>query len=357
MKNISINLKDVSYNIFIEEGLLNKLGSLFKQNFKSKKVVIVTDDNVNKYYGDKVLEQFTLNGFDTHKIVLKHGEKSKSLSVAEQIYGELVEFNINRDSMLVALGGGVIGDLTGFVASTFLRGIKYVQIPTSLLAQVDSSVGGKVAVNLNQGKNLVGSFYHPSAVFIDPIVLNTLEKRFFSDGMSEVIKYGCIKDEVLFNRLDNNIATPDNEKFMEEIIYTCCNIKKMVVEKDEKDLGDRMILNFGHTIGHAIEKYYNFSNYSHGEGVAIGMYNICKISESKGLTIKDVSDRIRKILIKYNLPYDMPNVEQDEILKAIKTDKKTMDKGLNFIIIEDIGKVFLHNVKSEDIEQFLKMNL
>ena len=239
--------------------------------------------------------------------------------------------------MILTLGGGVIGDLGGFIASTYLRGVAFIQVPTTLLAQVDSSVGGKVGVDLEKGKNLVGSFYHPKRVIIDPLVLNTLNDRVFNDGMSEVIKYGCIKDKEFFFNL---LSYKDKEEVMkniEYIIYNCCKIKKEVVENDEKDTGERMLLNFGHTIGHAIEQYYKYSRYTHGEAVAIGMYEITKISESLNESKEGTSKLIKDILIQYNLPYNL-DLKLEDIRETIALDKKNLNKKLNLIFISEIGK-------------------
>ncbi|EKY26424.1 putative 3-dehydroquinate synthase [Clostridium celatum DSM 1785] len=261
------------------------------------------------------------------------------------VYNELLDFNLTRSDLIITLGGGVIGDLGGFVASSYLRGIDFIQVPTSLL-EVDSSVGGKVAVDLERGKNLVGSFYHPKAVLIDPEVLNTLDNRFFIDGMAEVIKYGCIKDKMFFEflyEMENNSDVIDN---MERVIHKCCDIKRIVVESDEKDKGERMLLNFGHTLGHAIEQYYNYTKYTHGEAVAIGMYEITKISEAKGLTVKGTAERIKEILIKYNLPYKM-DVNIEEILDTINLDKKKLGKSLNLIILKEIGNSEIYKTTTE----------
>ena len=269
-------------------------------------------------------------------VTVPHGEQSKRFDILPSLYKALLDFKLTRSDIIITLGGGVIGDIGGFAASTYLRGIKFIQVPTSLLAQVDSSVGGKVAVDLARGKNLVGSFYHPVAVFIDPEVLNTLSDEFFTDGMAEVIKYGCIKDKKFFdflNRLDSKEKLMDN---IEEIIYTCCNIKKLTVERDEKDKGERMLLNFGHTLGHAIEQYYNYSKYTHGVAVAIGMYEITKISEEKGFTKKGSSEQIKEILIKNNLPYEM-DVKMEDVIHGIELDKKNLGNDLNLILLKEIG--------------------
>lgn len=343
---LKVDLKDRSYPIIIEKGLINRVSEEIRKVYKGKKIFIITDDNVNKYYGGKISEELKKNDFEVKLLALKPGEQTKNFNTLSIVYNELLDFNLTRSDLIIALGGGVIGDLAGFVASTYLRGVDFVQIPTSLLAQVDSSVGGKVAVDLDRGKNLVGSFYHPKFVLIDPEVLNTLDNRFFIDGMAEVIKYGCIKDKQFFDyleKMENNQQLINN---MEVVIHKCCDIKRQVVENDEKDKGERMLLNFGHTLGHAIEQYYNYTKYSHGEGVAIGMYVISKISEEKGLTKKGTSQRIKDILVKYNLPYEL-DVNIEETLEAINLDKKKLGNDLNVIILKEIGNSEIYKTTAE----------
>ena len=316
MRELKISLGENSYSILIEKGLISSIGKKISEIYNGKKVAVVTDKNVDKFYGDKIVSQLESSGFNVKKIVLNPGEKSKSVEVLLNTYDELLDFNITRGDLIIALGGGVVGDLTGFAAATLLRGIPYIQIPTSLLAQIDSSIGGKVAVDLNRGKNLVGNFYHPKAVFIDPNMLKTLDERFFYDGMAEVIKYGCIRDEQLFYNLLNYNKHEELIENMEHIIYSCCNIKREIVERDEKDTGERMLLNFGHTIGHAIEKYFNFEKYTHGEAVALGMYAITKKSEEMKLTKEGTFNLIKDILTKYNLKYDIHLEDKESILKC-----------------------------------------
>lgn len=343
---LKVDLKDRSYQIIIEKGLINRVSEEISSVYKGKKIFIITDDNVNKYYGGKISEELKKNGFEVNLLSLKPGEETKNFNTLSIVYDELLDFNLTRSDLIIALGGGVIGDLAGFVASTYLRGIDFVQIPTSLLAQVDSSVGGKVAVDLDRGKNLVGSFYHPKCVLIDPEVLNTLDNRFFIDGMAEVIKYGCIKDKQFFDYLEKMENKKQLINNMELVIHKCCDIKRQVVENDEKDRGERMLLNFGHTLGHAIEQYYNYTKYSHGEGVAIGMYVISKISEEKGLTKKGTSQRIKDILVKYNLPYEL-DVNIEETLEAINLDKKKLGNDLNVIILKEIGSSEIYKTTAE----------
>lgn len=334
---LNVNLPHSNYDIIIEKNILENIDKEIKEVFKGNKIFILTDKNVDKYYGDKVLNKLINSGYDAKKMVLEPGEETKSFFTLPKIYERLLDFKFTRSDLIISLGGGVIGDLGGFIASTFLRGVSFIQVPTSLLAQVDSSVGGKVGVDLDKGKNLVGSFYHPKKVIIDPLVLNTLEDRVFNDGMAEVIKYGCIKDKNFFHDLLSYKNKDEVMNNIEYIIYNCCKIKRDVVQRDEKDTGERMLLNFGHTLGHAIEQYYKYSKYTHGEAVAIGMYEITKISEELLETKKGTSKLIKEILIQYNLPYKM-DLKLDDIRETIALDKKNLNKKLNLIFINEIGE-------------------
>lgn len=345
---LDVRLPQNEYSIIIEKGILKDIGGEIRKIYKNKKIAIITDLNVEALYGESILSSLNQYDFDTKVIAIEPGESSKSLDRAQHIYEELLDFEITRGDMIIAFGGGVVGDLAGFVASTLLRGIPFIQVPTSLLAQIDSSVGGKVGVNLPQGKNLVGSFYHPKAVFIDPQLLKTLDKRFLYDGMAEVIKYGCINDKALFRKLIKIGTEEELFNSMEEIILNCCKIKRDIVERDEKDHGDRMLLNFGHTIGHAIEKYFRYKEYTHGEAVAIGMYNITKKSEELGLTQEGTANCIKKAIIKYNLPYKMPDSDREEITAAIGLDKKNKGNNLNIILLEQIGQSFIKKIDRKD---------
>lgn len=347
MKSLTVNLSEISYDIIIEKGALKKLGNLISNISKGKKIAIITDENVDKHYGETVRETLCEKGFQVEKLVLLPGEESKSFNSLLPLYNWLLDIKITRSDLIIALGGGVIGDLTGFVAATLLRGIPFVQIPTSLLAQVDSSVGGKVAVDLEKGKNLVGSFYHPKLVIIDTSVLETLEDRFFNDGLGEVIKYALIKDEDLFNLLQDLGTREELMRHIEDIIFRCVDIKRSIVERDEKDLGERMILNFGHTFGHAIEKAYDFKGFTHGEAVAIGMYQITKISENMKITKPGTADKIKDILKKYNLPYSCDIKDFKKITEAIALDKKNLDNNLNVVLINSIGDGFIYKTTKD----------
>lgn len=353
MCTLEVKLPQKKYSIIIEKGILGNIGGEVKKIYSGRKIAIITDSNVEKLYGKEMINSLNEHDFETKIIAVEPGEKSKSLDTAMDIYNELLDFEITRGDMVIAFGGGVVGDLAGFVASTLLRGIPFIQIPSTLLAQIDSSVGGKVAVNLPQGKNLVGSFYHPEVVFIDPDLLKTLDKRFLYDGMAEVIKYGCIRDKGLFTKL---MEIKDEEELfnnMEEIIKNCCSIKRDIVERDEKDTGERMLLNFGHTIGHAIEKHFRYKEYTHGEAVAVGMYSITKRSEKLGITDVGTAKLIEEMIVKYNLPYEMPDTNKEKIIGAIGLDKKNKGDSLNIVLLHRIGESFIKKINRKDIDKYL----
>ncbi len=352
MLTLDINAGNKMYAVYIKKGMICELGRMLKKISHAEKVAVITDINVNNFYGTKVLNILNSVGFDAHVIVVEAGERSKTMTTLAQVYTELLKFNITRSDCILTLGGGVVGDLGGFAATTFLRGIPYVQVPTSLLSQIDSSIGGKVAVDLPEGKNLIGSFYHPKAVYIDPNFLDTLDLRFLNDGMAEVIKYGCINDDDFFEQLMGFQNKEDLFSNIEQIILTCLNIKKVVVEQDELDTGSRMILNFGHTLGHAIENHFNYIRYTHGEAVAIGMYQITRNSEQMGITQPGTQKRIKEILLKYSLPYEMPQDDAMQIIKAIAFDKKIRGKNIDIVLLNSIGKCFIKRINREHIPKF-----
>ena len=343
---LTVDLGPNSYPIHIENGILAKTGELVSEVFSGKKIMIVSDDNVFPLYGEIITKALSDSGFECHSFVLPHGEPTKSFQSLPKIYEALINAKLTRSDLLIAHGGGVIGDLAGFAASSYLRGIKFVQIPTSLLAQVDSSVGGKVAVDLPQGKNLVGAFYHPKAVIIDPDVLNTLPDHFISDGMGEVIKYGCIKDKELFELLCRHTSFDDLKPKLTQIIARCVDIKRIVVEADQFDLGERILLNFGHTLAHTIEQHFNYERESHGEAVGIGMYQITKIAEEMGLTKPGEAEHIRKVLDIYGLPHKCDLMLHDLIV-AIALDKKNLGGKLNVVLLKEIGKSYTYPTTTE----------
>lgn len=337
---MKVNLGKDSYPIYIQQGLLDEVLGYIKPIFQGNKIMIISDDQVFSYYGEKIETQLKKE-YEVGHIVVPHGEQSKRFDILPELYNELLSFQLTRTDLIIALGGGVIGDLAGFVASTFLRGVKFVQIPTSLLAQVDSSVGGKVAVDLPAGKNLVGAFKHPSLVLIDPLTLKTLEKRFISDGMGEVIKYGCIFDADLFQQLACYTSFDELYQDIDEIIYRCVDLKRDVVEKDLFDFNDRLVLNFGHTLGHAIEQYYHYEKYSHGEAISIGMVQLTRIAEAKGLTKVGTANQICDVLKIYQLP-TVSHLKTDDLKQAMAVDKKNIYKKLSYVLLHAIGQSYIY---------------
>ena len=342
MKTLRVNLIGREYDILIEKNLLFKTGELIRKRFSPNKVFVVTDETVDALYGKVVLDSLCAQGFDTKLVSLPAGEETKCLAELSRLYSEALSFSITRKDMIIALGGGVIGDLTGFLAATLLRGIPFVQIPTTLLAQVDSSVGGKVAIDVPEGKNLVGAFYQPKLVIIDPEVLNTLSDRIFFDGLAEVIKYGLIADKGLFEKLEACDSRSELSEWIDEMVYTCCDIKRAVVEEDELDTGKRMILNFGHTLAHVAEKEYQYKTYTHGQAVAFGMVAISEIGEKLSLMPKGIQERIRNMVLKFNLP---DHIElSDDLEKTLALDKKNEGKQLNLVLLSEIGCARVHKI-------------
>ena len=337
--NLTVNLGKNSYPIYIEHGILTKADSYIKDVFTGQRIVILSDDQIFPLYGQKLLT--TLSAYECSSIVLPHGEATKNFHTLPDVYAALLEHKISRSDLLIALGGGVIGDLAGFVAATYLRGIPFVQIPTTLLAQVDSSVGGKVAVDLAQGKNLIGAFHQPKLVLIDPDVLQTLPQRFINDGMGEVIKYGCIKDVTLFQILQERASFEHLHDLLALIIFRCVDIKRQIVEHDPFDTGERMLLNFGHTLGHAIEQYHQYQRESHGEAVAIGMYQITRLAEQQGLTKSGTAEIIKSVLNSYGLP-TTSHTSCAQLTAALSLDKKNLGGKLNLILLKEIGDSFIY---------------
>lgn len=330
MKKIRVNTSK-PYDVLIERGALDKCGKYISAVTASKRAAVITDDIVEELYADRVVSSLKKNGFECAIYSFKNGEQSKSLDVLSRIYDFLSSSRITRSDVIVALGGGVVGDITGFAAATFLRGVEFVQIPTTLLAQIDSSVGGKTAVDIAGGKNLVGAFKQPVLVICDSDTLKTLSPEILSDGMAEAIKYGMIRDYKLFELIEaHNIDNVD--EVMDEIVYTCIDIKRDVVEHDEFDTGERMILNFGHTLGHAIEAWHNYTDYTHGNGVAAGM---CIITRK--LADKLVSDRLEKTVRKYKLPVDT-EASMSDLLPYCSKDKKCESANISYILCREIGK-------------------
>jgi 3-dehydroquinate synthase len=353
MRELHVNLGVDSYDILFGRELLKNLPEHIKKIYKGKKLFIVTDNNVEKYYR-KNMENL-LEDYDFTFYVLEAGEKSKTLENVSKIYKAMINASVSRDDLVVAFGGGVVGDIAGFAAATFMRGVPFIQIPTTLLSQVDSSVGGKVGVDLEEGKNLVGAFNQPKMVLIDTSVLETLTDRYFFDGLAEVVKYGCIYDEDLFSLLEKLKSRKEIMEHIEDIVYRSCDIKREVVEEDEKEHGLRMILNFGHTVGHGLEQYYNYEKYTHGEAVSVGMSEILKVGERDGITEKGSFERTKKLLKQFNLPVE-DRYNQEEVTEIMKRDKKNKKGEVNFVMIEKIGKCKIVKIKEEKMYDFLYKN-
>ena len=332
MKTINIPIKDNSYNVYINSGLLSDISSYIDLN---REIVIITDDFIPKTYINTIKAEMS----NMHIFEVPQGEKSKSMEIAYSIIDDMVDSKITRNCLIIALGGGVVGDLAGFVASIYMRGVDFIQIPTTLLSQIDSSVGGKVGINATNMKNAIGSFYQPKMVLIDPNTLSTLSKREFNNGIAEMIKYGMISDSQLFN----DLLHKDLMSNIVDYIEKCITIKKNYVIGDVFDKGDRQILNFGHTIGHAIEKYSQF-NLLHGESISIGMLLMSKKY--------NYYNNLVKILTKYSLPIKY-EYNKDEIFEYIKTDKKATNNYLNIILVEELGTGFIKRIKIEEIKNYL----
>lgn len=350
MRTVRVNLSTNGYNIYIDKGLIEKIGEILVKEKKPCKTLLITDKNIEKIYGNAVIESLAREKFDVGLISIDPGEEQKTLETAGILYNRCFDWKLDRNSLIVALGGGVVGDIGGFVASTFMRGIPFIQVPTSLLAQVDSSIGGKVAVNHPKGKNMIGCFYQPMAVFIDTGTLSTLPAIELVAGLVEVIKYGVIKDEKLFEYIEKSLheILQLNYDALRNIIATSCQIKANVVEEDEKEKHIRAILNYGHTIGHAIETLTDYKKYRHGEAVAIGMLYATRIAVEMGLTNNTVYERQRALFTEMGLSLS-PGLGAWDIIKILYTDKKTVAGRLRFVLPLTIGEVIISDKVTEEI--------
>jgi len=355
MRKIRVRLGSNSYDIYIGSGLLMQTGHWLKENGFAGRLVIITNPIVKRLYGNALKQSLAKEGFKVTVLQVPDGEEQKSLEVAGRLYNELTDFYCERTTPILALGGGVIGDLTGFVAATYLRGVPLIQIPTTLLAQVDSSIGGKVAVNHGQLKNKIGAFYQPRLVISDISTLSTLPTKEFVGGLAEVIKYGVIGDGDFFAYVERNLDQIKSldERLLEEIVYRSSQIKAEIVEKDEKDLGLRNILNYGHTVGHAIESASDFK-VEHGKAVALGMLAAGRISNKLGLLDKNELIRLKVIIQRADLTTELPNLEVEKIIQAIKHDKKILRGKIRFILPKALGSVFITDeVNLSLVEQVL----
>lgn len=330
-----------TYDIYVGLHEINQLQKYIKNIYTQKDIFIVTDEHVDQLYHNLMTSK--LNDFKLHFVVIKPGETSKSIETYVQTIHHLIDLGIKRNHLLISLGGGVVGDLTGFIASTLYRGIDFIQIPTTLLSQVDSSIGSKVGIDLEKGKNLVGAFYQPKFVLIDPIFLETLDDREYHQGVAEMIKAGLIANEALYQFFKTH------QKVTEKEILMALEVKRDVVLKDPFDHKERMTLNFGHTFGHAIEKKYQYQTYKHGEAISYGMLIAIKIGIEKGITPSYIYDDVKKVLEKHQL-IKRPYFSADELKEFIKTDKKYMADVFHFICLKDIGESVITNLKVGEIK-------
>lgn len=349
MNRLKINLPNYKYDIVILNSFLT-ISDEIKSLWAGKKIVIITDDIVKGIYLDSLINELNKICTTVYSYTLPHGEGSKSIENLNRIYDFMLSRQIDRSDLVIALGGGVIGDISGYAAATFLRGIAYVQVPTTLLAQIDSSVGGKVAVNYQGYKNMIGVFYQPMLVYINTSVLDTLPDREYRCGLAESVVHALIADADLLTIIHENMNDKNRleEQKTKEFIYRNCKIKADVVQQDEKELGIRKILNFGHTVGHAIEGLYDFK-YKHGECVSVGIVAAIKLSVHLQLIKIEKLDYIKMVLNELGLPISIPDLDWNEVIERIAFDKKTISNKITFILPIDIGKVITYEINIDDL--------
>lgn len=353
MKTLAVNTSR-PYEIKIGRGSLDQAGALCRQAIpNARKLTIVTDSRVLPLYLARTADSLEQMGFQIQCLTIPAGEASKSAEQLVILWEKMMAFGMTRTDAVVALGGGVVGDLAGFAAATLLRGVDYVQIPTTLLSQVDSSVGGKVAIDLRAGKNLAGAFWQPSLVIIDPGCLDTLPDRTFSDGMAEVIKYGCILDRKLFELLNRCGSRVRVMERIVDVVYTCCDLKRRVVVEDERDTGLRQLLNFGHTVGHAFELAGHYETWTHGQGVAAGMNWAAQLGVELGVTPPETVECIQELLKKFDLPLDIP-CPWETMTEAVGLDKKNAGDHISLIVLEKLGQAVHRKMARDELLGLLK---
>jgi 3-dehydroquinate synthase len=347
MPTVPVKLGSRSYNILISAGLLDELGDHARNALGADcgRAVVVSNMTVGRIYRERSVRALRRAGFKVHSFSIGDGERFKSLRTAESLFGFLIEHGVERSDVIVALGGGVVGDLAGFVAATYLRGIRLIQVPTTLLAQIDSSVGGKTAVNHALGKNLIGAFHQPALVIIDPDVLGTLPARQTQAGLYEAIKYGVILDRRLFNRISDNIDRLKNLELteIERLIARCCSLKAGVVARDERESDLRKILNFGHTVGHALEAVSNYRSFLHGEAVAHGMRAASRIAERLGILNSGDREKLDLTISGVGRLPTAKTLALDDIIVAIHRDKKVLSGRATFVLPVEIGTVVMRS--------------
>ena len=351
MNIVRVNLpNDNGYDIKIGTDLMADVTAFVANGKYSPQAFVVADTNTAPLYGEQIKDALVKGGLRPEICAVPAGETAKSLRYVEELYNRFADAKLDRKSLVVAVGGGVVGDLAGFVAATYMRSVPFVQVPTTLLAQVDSSVGGKTAINLPLGKNLVGAFYQPDAVFIDLNMLQTLPKREIATGLGEIVKYGVIADAKLFSFLEENYTALLNLELvpLTHVIGRSCAIKADVVGKDEKEAGLRRILNFGHTVAHAVEQETNYSRYNHGEAVALGSLCAARLSKLEGYIDEKTEERLFKLIDELNLPTVAAGCTLSHMEEEILRDKKTVGGKVNWVLMRDIGEVFVTADVTED---------
>ena len=357
MKTLRVDLDARAYEIRIAPGLLDAAGEHLRGACpQAARLFVVTDSTVGPLYRGRVEKSLTSAGFRTAFHTVAAGESSKCASRLSELWESMMDFGLTRTDAVVALGGGVVGDLAGFAAATILRGVDFVQIPTTLLAQVDSSVGGKVAVDLAHGKNLAGAFWQPRLVLMDPQTLGTLDERTFAVGMAEVVKYGCIFDADFYSFLEQRPSRGQVMGDIESVLYTCCDLKRRVVIEDERDTGKRMLLNFGHTLAHAYELAGGYETWTHGQAVAAGMVKAAELGERLGVTPAGTGARIAALLGCFALPVDIPCTAAD-YAAAVGLDKKGAGDDISVILLEAVGRAVPRRMPKAELTALLEETL
>ena len=358
MDTLRVELGDRGYDIVIGEGVLSTLGERLRPACAGSRIALISNHTVWGLYGAMARESLTSAGFEVAEVVIPDGEEHKGLLWMEIIYGQLLKHNLDRTCTIVALGGGVVGDMAGFAAATFMRGIRFVQVPTTLLAQVDSAVGGKTGVNHALGKNMIGAFWQPSLVLADLDTLKTLPERELKAGMAEVMKYGVIRDREFLEylRREREAVMALDPDTLSHIVRRSCEIKAQVVAEDEREAGVRAILNYGHTIGHAVETATGYSRFLHGEAVAIGMVQAARLAVQLGRMPGDDEGVIEEVVKAYGLPHQVPgDITVDALMKAMSRDKKSVAGDMRFVLPERIGSVeFGVHVEPSALEELLR---
>ena len=355
MDTIHINLGNDSYDITIDSGLIRRAGPSIAQLTKANKAAIITEDGIDRLYGMDLVKSLEAAGLRTQMIVVPSSEKSRSLSIVNHVYGALVDFGLGSDDVLIALGGRIVGDVTGFAAATYHRGIQYIQFPTSVLSQIGSAIGGKITLDISAGKNLVGTFYQPKAVYIDPGMAKTLPRQYLHNGLGEAVKLGCVADKDLFELFEKANSDMELLRVLPEIICRCVTIKAHFVEIDPMDQGPRRLLDFGHTIGGAIEKCYRYNDdkITHGEATAIGMYMVTKRAELLGLTNEGTTARLEYVLKSLSLP-TTTKIAPDILAAALEKDKKIKAGHIDLALLHTIGDGFLENISVDELRKYVR---